>query len=146
MPYFDADMVMYLANEISATYGPAGEGIMQRWTDIYESCSPELAESVAARELGEMVLASANHAIAHRSLGRAAHRTLLMAATQRTLLVESTGRGSLPVDTKEAAALMRDGRLVELDHIGPNIPDEAPQEFAELIDGFIRSGGSGSDR
>jgi pimeloyl-ACP methyl ester carboxylesterase len=143
VPYFGGDMVMYLANEISATFGPAGEGILERWTSIYASCSSELAEPVAARELGEMVLASANHAIAHRALGRADHRALLMAAPQRTLVVESTGTGSLPVETREAAALMRRARLVELEHIGPNIPDESPQEFAQLIDEFIRSEGSG---
>jgi pimeloyl-ACP methyl ester carboxylesterase len=139
VPYFDADMVNYLANEISAKYGPDGAGIMERWTSIYRSCPPELAESVAARELGEMVLASANHAIAHRALGRADHRALLLAASQRALLVESTGPGSLPVETSQAAALMQHGRLVELEHIGPNIPDEAPQEFAELISEFIRA-------
>jgi pimeloyl-ACP methyl ester carboxylesterase len=143
VPYFDADMVMYLANEISAKYGPEGHGILHRWTSIYQSCPPELAEAVAARELGEMVLASANHAIAHRSLGRADHRALLTAARQRTLVVESTGTGSLPVETRQAAELMRRARLVELEHVGPNIPDEAPQEFAQLIDDFIASGGAG---
>jgi pimeloyl-ACP methyl ester carboxylesterase len=143
VPYFDAEMVHFLACEISPKYGPTGKGIMERWTSVYESCSPELAESIATRELGEMLLAAPNHALAHRALGRADHRALLKAAPQRTLLFNNLDDLCL-AETRQAAALMSNATLVEFDYPEAYLADEHPDAVADLITGFIRAPGEPS--
>jgi len=137
VPYLFPEMQDYLANEKVPVFGEGGEAILKRWQKTYRSCSPELAELVATREVGEALLANHNHPIAHRALARDDHGAMLKAITQRTLIFANRD-DSLLAETQRTAKEMPSATYTEFDWPVAFLADERPRELAEFLDKFIR--------
>ncbi len=138
VPYLFPDLQQKLATEEVPVFGAGGEAIGHRWQKIYRSCSPELAESVAARELGESLLANQNHPLAHRALARDDHAAMLTAITQRTAIFVNRD-DSLLAETRRAAEVMGSATYKEFAWPTAFLADEHPRELAAFLDEFIRA-------
>lgn len=142
VPYLFPPLQHALANEEVPRFGPGGDAVMAQWQRLYGSCQPELAEFIAARELGEQLLATSYHPVAHRALARDDHGAMLAAITQPTLIF-ATPDDSLLAETRRAAAAMPAATYAELSYPTGYLADEHPRELAEFLDGFIRGDQSG---
>lgn len=137
VPYLYPELERALATEEVPTYGPDGDGLAIQWRQIYGACSPERAELVATRELGERLLATPHHPAAHRALARDDHGELLAAITQRTAIFANRD-DSLLSETRRAARAMPEAIYTEFDYPLGYLADEYPQELAVFLDEFIR--------
>jgi pimeloyl-ACP methyl ester carboxylesterase len=137
VPYLFADLQQALANEAVPVFGHGGEAILKRWQKTYASCSPHLAETVAAREVAEALLANHHHPLAHRALARDDHGALLAAVTQRTAIFVNRD-DSLLNETRRAAKAMPSAVYTEFDWPISFLADERPRELAAFLHAFIR--------
>jgi pimeloyl-ACP methyl ester carboxylesterase len=137
VPYLYPDLEHALATEEVPRYGPDGEEIAVHWRRVYGACSPERAELIATRELGERLLATSHQPAAHRALARDDHGALLAAITQRTAIFANRDDNLLS-ETRRAARAMPAATYTEFDYPLGYLADEYPRELAAFLDEFIR--------
>lgn len=138
VPYLFPELKHALANEQVPVFGADGVAVIKQWQQIYRTAPPDLAESIAPRELGEQLIANPHHHLAHRALARDDHAALLSAISQPTAIF-ATRDDSLLAETRRAAAAMPTATYTELDYPTGYLTDAYPSELAAFLNTFIRS-------
>src|SRR5262249_32894475 len=126
-----------LADEEPPDYEETGAEVATWWKLFWEAAGPEHAATVAPRSLAEMLLPGSLRHYGHNAAGRAAHEQLI-GALQAPMLALAGSNEMLRKETEEAAGRSPWITFEELGDTGIYAADEQPEEFARVVDDFLR--------